>query len=299
VVVREKKMFEVLRRHECVPPRQGNTFAECVDRWLAFKGRNWEPGTLLQVGVIARRWKERLGAIRLDEVRPLDVQGLYEERDDGTRAPATVNLDRRYFRAFWKWALERELAEHNPTAAWPRKRGGGKRVYLQIPREDQELIERQLKPRYLRWLLFIVATGLRQGESRKIIWRWISVAGVLQFPWEARKQKREHRMALPRRVVEALGPRGAEEDLVFPDIPKTRQSLNRVLKRAGRKAGLDYWRTISSHQFRRTWYGRMRRAGTPTEACQNIGGWKSRSIMETHYWSPISDEECRSYLERI
>lgn len=298
-MVWEKEMFEVLRRQEFVPPRHGDSFAECIDRWLAFKGRSWEPDTHRAVTAMARRWRDRLGSLRMQEVRPLDVQGLYEERDNGTLAAATVNLDRRYFRGFWKWALERELVEHNPAAAWPRKRGRGTRAYLQIPREDQALIEKRLKPRFLRWLLFVVATGLRQGESKRIIWRWISREGVLQIPAEARKQKCEHRIALPQRVVDALGPRRGDEDLVFPDIPKGRHNLNGALKRAARKAGLGYWRTVSSHQFRRTWYGRMRRAGTPTEACQNIGGWRSRSIMETHYWTPIRDEECRGYLEKI
>ncbi|HEV8374835.1 MAG TPA: site-specific integrase [Candidatus Polarisedimenticolia bacterium] len=293
---------EVARlRQEVAAGRAGQeqlTLREALDRWLAFGGKIWEHDTLLSVTTMTRRWK-RLGNLRMQEVRPLDIQGLYEERDDGTLAAATVNLDRKYLRAFWKWALARQLAENDPTAAWPIKRGPGKRVYIQIPREDQEAIERCLKLRFRRWLRFVFATGLRSGESRKIRWSWISAEDVLEIPAAVRKQRRAHRMPLPRKIVEDLGPRGGDEDLAFPNVPRSRQSLAKVLKRAARKAGLPYWRAVTPHSLRRSWYGRIRRAGVPQEAVQNIGGWKSRSVMETYYWSPIGDKEARAYLERI
>lgn len=294
-------MFKILHR---LPLSESSiehepTLGECLDRWIDFKSRSsWAPRTRELVGLFSRNWRERLGGKPLRTIRPIDIQDLYLSLDDGSVAAATINKDRSWLRCFWKWAMESEIAWENPTHAWPRKRGPRKRRYLQIPPEDEKRLLAFLKPRFARWVLFVLAAGLRIGETRKMAWGWISPDNVLQIPSDSRKQRRGHRMALPARVVEALGPRGSDDEPVFPGIPN-RSALGRVLKRAGRKAGLAYHGDLSPHQFRRTWYGRMRRVGIPAEACKDIGGWESKEVMENFYWTPIPDDEMRAFLERI
>jgi integrase len=278
------------------------TFAEAVEKWRAFKVRVWSPESRANMACWISRNVQALGSRPLAGIRPLDIQDLYEARDDGSLSGTMLNTDRRRLLCFWRWALRSELVDHDPTVAWPRKREVFTRPHDVLSQADEDALVREFEQarcakgrRKARLVRFAVGSGLRIGEIRVLRWGWISQEGILTIPACSRKQGVELRTLLGRKALEALGPRGAPDELVFPGMP-VRTVLNRELKKAARRAGLTV--CISPHAFRRTWATRMLDAGAPAALVQKLQGWASMPVLVKHY-HVMRDESALRYLNQI
>lgn len=284
------------------------TFSEVLRAWLASKRSSWCPRHVSMMRLFGRAWSTVLGTIRIAEVRPIDVQLVFIARDNG-RAATTLNGERRWFKAFWSWAVELELAPRNPMvrAAWPRKHGPRCRVYIWLTQEQEEALLRSFRRRnvrhYKRLVPFAIRTGLRAGELRRLVWAWIvpgETGWMLSIAGRSRKSSLPLVVPLSKAAVEILGPRGDPGALVFPNLPSN-TNIARALRHAARRAGLPphIAENLSMHQLRRTFRERLRRAGLSTRQVADLGGWASEEVVDGHYTCDLSENEARSYLERI
>lgn len=285
--------------YSLVPPGKPNTIAQLIEEWLSIKARSISEQALKDLRTVTRRWIRHFGHLPPDDVGPREIQRVYLERDTGRLSNATLNCERRHLRGFWIWLRRLQYATGDPTGIWPlknpRKR---RRKYIHVDPVWEARILTELKERFRRFLVFAITTGLRYGEIKALLWAWVDADGLLIIPGDARKQGEPHRLPLPRRALEALGPPGDPHHPIFPDIPMA-CNVARALKRAARRAGYHEWKHISSHQLRRSWLGRLSRARVPREALKDLGGWNRESVMVEFYWSRIGDDEARGYLERI
>jgi integrase len=275
---------------------------EAIENWIAAKtGRPWGEETVEDVRRFTRLWLEHLGDVPLACIRSMEVERLYSSLDTGRLSHGYVNLMLRYFRGFWRHLLAHELVSHDPTRHWPKLRRLPRQVQLALWGDQDGKLFPLLDRRLRRAIPFLIFAGLRIGEVQRLRWSMVipdpSSAGewLLSLPTTLRKQREEHIQALSRKAVEALGPRGEPDALVFPELP-SRNWIATLLKRACRAAGLP---PLKLHDCRRSWSARLSRAGATTLLQQRIGGWASLPTLASAYNPPIPHKLSRSYQEKI
>ncbi len=276
------------------------TLAYSVENWISFKARDWTEGSTYYAKLCARAWRSTLGHLPMSEIGPLEIQKLYQARDDCGYAATSLNRERKLFMSFWTWGLSMEIVQRMfPKVGWPRKAGGVQRLYRCYTIEEEKRLCRCLKPRYVRLVRFLISTGLRIGEVEALMWDWIIEAedGLELFlPAAVRKQRKDLRVPLSAVAAKAMGRRPRSGGLVFGWIPH-RSGVNSVLKRAAKESGLGP--EISVHQFRRTFIGRLQRAGYANSLIKFLIGSTSERILDFHYTTPLSGAEARKMLEKI
>ena len=119
-----------------------------------------------------------------------------------------------------------------------------------------------------RALAFTILTAARSGETRGMTWGEVDLdKGIWTIPAERMKAGKEHRVPLSAAAIASLGPRRADDALVFesemkPGKPISDMSMTAVLRRMGRNG-------ITVHGFRSTfrdWAGE--KTGFPREVIE-------------------------------
>lgn len=281
---------------ESVPSQAG--FRDTVQMWRGLKALEWSEGVSRDVAVWSRQWESILGNRQLSMVRAPEVQRLFSKRATDGRQNSSVNLERKYFHGFWKWAMTMEYVLHDARPGWPRLKEVSTYQHMLLWWEMEAKLVSRLTPLDGKWLLFAARSGLRHCECQELLWDWISEDGVIEVPALPRKQRKKYRLALTPEILEMLGPRGEPGSYVFPGLAH-RSTLRWRLQRAAKKVGFKNWENFSPHRLRHSFVARLAKRGVRLEQVKKLGGWASLSVLLKHYYPEIEDGEARDLLGRI
>lgn len=277
-------------------------FPESLDEWIALKCRGmraWSRSCQLKAHQYRAAWVSILGDVNLLDIVPQHIERLFILRSELRRSGQTLNLERKYFRAYWRWPMrmrylprERDLF----TDSWPCVSSEPVRRYIELSQEEERKLLAELSGEARRAVAFGLLMGLRVSEIYNL--KWSMVVGCpgclsLAIPAAIRKQRHAHTMPITAKAEAVLGTRGAS-DSIFT-LPNQRNLLS-ALKRVAKRVGID--QAISMHQLRRTWCSRLADAGVPMAAAQRLGGWSSITVMLKHYYVlPVA--KAREFMERL
>lgn len=140
-------------------------------RWLEDQARlNVRPRTYESYALNVRRLIPHIGRIRLDKLRPAQLEHCYAELLDSGLSARTVEQAHAVLRIALRRAVRIGLLSQTPTASVTPPRGQRREMQILAPEQVQALLHaaegHHLQP---LWLL-LVTTGLRLGEATGLTW---------------------------------------------------------------------------------------------------------------------------------
>lgn len=204
----------------------------------------------------------------------LDEIGRRKGRDGA--APATVNRHLAAISAVLGYALTRGWLDTRPKV--PKRQESAKRVAWATHEQARKLIA-ALPAHLAQMVAFALATGLRRHNVTHLEWSAVDLRRRLAWV-HSDEAKGRRTLSIPLNdsaiaVLEAQ--RGAHRRLVFPYQGRAmvRQGMT-AWNRACKAAGLKHFRW---HDLRHTWASWHVQAGTPLAVLQELGGWRSLSMV--------------------
>ena len=162
---------------------------------------------------------DALGALTAShtDILHIDPATIRAVLDSRAFCPATRNLWRAHFSAFFRWAIDEELATSNPMRRVPRVEQPEN-----LPRPISETaLERALAtadPRMRAWLTLGAYAGLRAAEISGVIAENVSTdIGTLRIVGKRRKTRI---VPMHPRVVDALAPFARTTGRLWPNPPR-------------------------------------------------------------------------------
>lgn len=300
---------KVLRRYgfdsgdeTAAPARPTLTVADWWERYRTTYGPLKAPRTREIDARVMAHWLPILGAMPLADVKQMHCEaGLAQRRVAHAANPGrkvavvikegTVQRERRFLRALFQRAVDNDLLTKNP---WQHVKGkvdvarsdriltvedeGRLRAVLTTARPDAVGRPVRLHPRYLRFVEFLLETGLRIDELLNTQFvdegDYVRVVG---------KGSKERRVRLTTKARRALTDQQAD-----PDRPtrttrpwwQTEQRFRAVLKAAAIRANIPH---LSPHDLRHTFGHRYLTRGGDIYSLSKILGHASVAVTERHY----------------
>lgn len=159
-------------------PSAAVTFGELVERWADTARPGWSPSNEAAVDLIVRTYLGPLLPVRIDQLRPADLDGFYAAlRDRGGRGgrPLSVASVRRIHNVVrsalqqavrWEWlaANPASRASPGPVSATVLRPPDTEAVAALLERAEQE------SPAFALFLVLAAVTGARRGELLALRW---------------------------------------------------------------------------------------------------------------------------------
>lgn len=259
------------------------TFAEAAVRWLEER----EDKRALHSDESIIQWFRR----HIEDVLLTDIDGdriadlRATKREEASKA--TVNRHMAWLRSMlttardqWEWIQSFPkipmYTEIVPEPRW-------------ITRAEFNALHAALPPYLARCAAFAVATGLRSGAIRALMWEQVDMRRrVLLVKVSQAKNAKALRVPLGTAAMRVLRDCGKREGLVFRKdgerVP--REMVNRAWRRACRKANIGNFRF---HDLRHTWASWHVQNGTPLHVLQKLGGWSSITMVQRYAHLAPSD----------
>lgn len=249
------------------------------------------------------------GAMRLDAVKKTDcLRYINKRREDVCQNPGhhttrpvaegTILRERSLLQAVFQQAIEDGLIDKNP---WKGIERGQYAVRDRVidDAEQAELLTR-LSPRFQRWLLFMLGTGIRLEECRGVkvadidfVNRLITVTG---------KGNKTRQVPISADLVPLLRKQITDDGRLWP---QTQAHFRDLLRRACLAWDGGHGRTprtaiphVSPHALRHTYGWRYLRGGGDIYALSQILGHASVTVTEKHYAS-LKKEDLVSKADRV
>jgi integrase len=287
-------------------PSTSPLFLQAVDDWFRKKSSSgrWSEGVQDNVARFVRAWKESFGAKAVGDLQILEVEAheaRRASRKKGGISASIMNQERAYLRQFLRWAKTHGWIDGDPTAAWePREEVVQKKYVPLTLQEEQRLV--RCCPRWLsRAIRFAIATGLRQGTIRKLLWSMVGarvVGGkripVIDIPARIMKTRKNHWIPLADEALDAMGRAGKPDSPIF--FLKSKSAVCYWFKKAVKAAGIDP--ACSFHDTRRTFVARLAGEGTPMNLIMRLGAWRRPTTMLIHY-TELQEEVALDALQKI
>lgn len=224
-------------------------------------------------------------ATPLDEIKKTDcLRYLNKRRQDPQANPKrktpgritedTVQRERSFLQAVWQQAIEDGHEIENPWKGIERK-AYSVRERLLTDDEQVRLLSR-LSPRFQRFVLFLLGTGVRLDECRGIdpasdvdlVRRFVKVTG---------KFSKVRQVPLPAELVPLLQRQLDDEGRLWTQDPSR---LREVLRKGAKRAGIDH---LGPHTLRHTFGWRYLTGGGDIYTLSKILGHSSLAVTERHY----------------
>lgn len=267
------------------------TWDEAALRWLKEKAHKKS----FRDDVSRIRWfTKHLRGKTLDQVSR-DMIDRIVSRQLARRSDRTKDLYVALIRAIFRKAMrEWEWLDQIPAFKTYAKAGKVRVRYL--TRDQAEALLKRLPAHQREVVLFALATGLRQGNVLGLTWDRVDTARRMATI-EHGDTKNGDALGIPLNDV-ALGvltrQRGKHKTHVFTYRGKPLRSANTRTWRAALKAcGIENFRW---HDLRHTWASWLRQNDVPTWVLQELGGWKSESMvrryahMSVKHLAPYADQ---------
>lgn len=239
-----------------------HTWGEATARWLREKAHKRS----------LKRDEQAINRLAIPADRDMyDVSG--PEADCGVREYAVL---RSILRAALKWGW----IDWVPALELPH---GEKHEPRWITKEQFEKLKKELPPHAAQLARFAVATGLRQGNIFRLLWKSVDLERrVLWVGASDAKSRRSGGFPLNSDARAVLGEQqGAHELYVFTDDEGRAPigSIKTAWGKAVKRAGLEGFRF---HDLRHTWAAWHTLAGTPPIVLKELGGWSSLAMVERY-----------------
>lgn len=189
----------------------------------------------------------------------------------------------------WEW-IEHVLAFRTYTS-----NGKGRVRWLSRAQADRLLQE--LPPHQQDLMLFALATGLRQGNVKSLTWDQVDFSRRIVTVEHGDTKNNEalsvRLNGLAISVVERQRRKQCEH--VFTDAGRPIGQLNTKHWRAAfKRAGITNFRW---HDLRHTWASRLRQNDVPIWVLQELGGWKSETMVRRY--AHISVKHLQPYADQL
>jgi len=302
---------------------------EFLSQWLGSIRESVKGKTLHQYGQIVRdHIAPRLGNIKLKDLRPDQIQALYNEKLDSGISARTVILIHAVLHKALKHALKQGVIGRNPTDAVNRPKFRRKEMLTLSDSQVRTLLLVVKDTRFEALFWIAVSTGLRQGELLGLRWSdldWQSrrlhvqrqlqrVTGGLEFTepksaagnrvivlgQEAITKLRKHQNILIQEKQKAEE-KWEEHDLIFPSThgtPLDHRNLYRFFKLFLKGAGLP---DVRFHDLRHTAATLMLQQGIHPKVVQERLGHADITLTLNTYSHvlPSMQEEAAEKLDEL
>lgn len=305
------------------------SLSDYLDQWLGTIRESVRPKTLLQYTQIVRgHIFPMLGKIKLKDLRPDQIQALYNSKRKAGVSARTVILIHAVLHKALKHALKMGIIGRNPADAVTRPRIQRKEMRTLTDAQDRSFLSVAEHNRFnvLYWLA--VTTGLRQGELLGLKWSdldWNNhrlrivrqlqrLPGGLEFT-EPKSAAGRRVIALGASTLEKLrkqqdiqsearqraGGSWKENDLIFPTplgTPTDPSNLYHGFKELLKKAGLP---DIRFHDLRHTAATLMLRQGVHPKVVQERLGHSDITLTLNTYSHvlPAMQDEAAEKLDTL
>lgn len=257
-----------------VKPRR--TWQEAVVRYLSLKGhlRDVEKQRRLCVKLDAY-----LGSLRLNDITGDVIWSIVEGESKKGNKPATINRALALVRGIlrmahfdWQW-----------IDAIPRVRllPGEVERDRWLTKEEAARLLSFCPPHLSALVRFALATGCRAREIAGLEWNRVDLERATAW-LDHTKNGTPRGVPLNRDALAVLeGERGKHPEFCFTfrGKPIRYEMTNTAWQRAVRLAGLG---DLRFHDLRHTWASWHRQSGTSTDELRELGGWKSRSMVDRY-----------------
>lgn len=258
-----------------------------------------------------RRLLEGTGASRLSDLTPNAVEKHLQELskcgrvarlqstpDKGLSA-RSINQHRATAVAFLEWCVRCERLPDNPLKVVPKLDESRDRRHERRAFEASELqrlfeVSPQRRPIYL----FLVLTGLRRNEAKRITWGDVFLDdAVLRVRAEITKTRKQHFVPLNAQVLEELRrfrpAKAASSDRVLASVPNYR-TVRRDLERAAIERVDADGRHLDLHALRTTTGTMLARAGVAPQAAMRLLRHSDVKITMKHYTKLDHSDDARA-----
>lgn len=145
--------------------------SEFLQQWLGSIRESIKTKTLFQYAQIIRdHIIPRLGKIKLKDLRPDQIQSLYNEKLDAGTSSRTVILIHAVLHRALKHALKQGILGRNPTDAVNRPRFRRREMKTLSDTQVRTLLLAVKDTRFEAFFWIAIVTGLRQGELLGLRW---------------------------------------------------------------------------------------------------------------------------------
>ncbi len=151
-----------------------------------------------------------------------------------------------------------------------------------LTHEQAERLLQELQPHQRHMVLFALATGLRQSNVVKLAWSQVDMArGIAWIHPDQAKAGRAIHVPLNSVALDVLRLQiGAHPERVFAYRGKPINQANTYSwRRALARAGIEDFRW---HDLRHTWASWHAQSGTPLYVLQDLGAWKSETMVRRY-----------------
>ena len=253
-----------------------------------------------------------LGTKKLDEITTGDVERLLASLREGKRAvsPASVNRYRDLLSGLFKRANRLGLVASNPVRGIPKLHEAGRRLtYLPLDGVEEPALQEALEPELKPLFTVSMHTGLRWSEQIGLRWRDVDVLkSVITIGRSKNGSSRRVQMnQVVRSVLFDLATQRQRPDdpdeIIFRGAYRTvarlfSQAVSRAqtaLRAAGKDASnLDGY---TWHSNRHTFASRLVMAGVDLRTVQELGGWKTLSMVQRY--SHLAPSHLQSAVDRL
>src|SRR5882724_8933367 len=148
-----------------------------LKKWLATAARpRLRDNTYREYeGLIDRYVTPTLGAKRLSEVRPLDVQALYSTLSENGLSPRTVRFTHAVITSAFKQAVRWRMLSLNPCDSVELPRKAAREMQSLTPIEAARFLREAATDRWFALFILALATGLRPSEYLGLKWQDIDL----------------------------------------------------------------------------------------------------------------------------
>jgi integrase len=202
------------------------SLGELLDRWIAHIEPNVSPSTLASYRIYLARWiKPALGSVRLDRLRPADIDRFYDSMR-GSLSPASIRKTHTILRSSLGQAVRWRLIAVNPAAAATPPRVEKPPINPPNPADVGRLLAAadERDPELGLFLRLAAVTGARRGELCGLRWTDVDfdagqltversiVRGSSDVIVKRTKTNRDRRIALDRGTLDALAAQHRRND---------------------------------------------------------------------------------------
>ena len=285
--------------------------ADYLSEWLVLIESSVRPKTIYQYTNIVRlHIKPDLGALKMKDLQPRQIQALYSKKLESGLNPRTVVLIHAVLRRALDQAVKSGMIGINPALAIVRPKFKRKEMKTLTDSQVRTLISLVEGSRFEALFWLAVTTGLRQGELLGLKWADVDWAGrrlgiqrqlqrvrgglVFSEPKTAAGRRvialgvasieklRKHQKFLLNERTEA-GSSWQDDDMVFPSsigTPMDPSNVYHHLKKLLKKSGLPDFRF---HDLRHTAATLMLQQGTHPKVVQERLGHSDISLTLNTY----------------
>lgn len=267
------------------------TFDKAVEMFLEEKRHRRTINTYTER---ANWWLQRFWGMPLNSITQELIIKTIKERE-GRVSPATCNRLLATLKTILRLAHRKYEWIDRVPAFFFYEEPKGRTRWLQ-PHEIARLLD--ALPEHERDIaMFSFATGLRQGNIRKLRWEQVNLnLRVIYIDGDEMKNGRDLGIPLNEAALEVLRRNiGKHWQYVFTYKGKPiRASSNATWKRALQKAGIEDFRR---HDMRHTWASMMVQAGVPNNVIQTLGAWETEKMVKRY--AHHSSESMRPFVKHV